>query len=81
MGDVDNLDAPVTFAFPITNQERAKKLKKIPPNTLPKFYGLVTKDLDTFMFEFDVLCRSYNYVIDAHHLKKISCHFEGFCTL
>ena len=25
--------------------------------------------LDTFLFEFDILCRSYNYLQDAHKLK------------
>lgn len=44
-------------------------LKNIPPLTLLVFYGLVTKDIDTFMFEFDVLHRSYDYTFDAHRLK------------
>lgn len=44
-------------------------LKNIPPSTLPFFYGLMTKDLDAFLFEFDVLCRSYDYNFDAHRLK------------
>ena len=28
-----------------------------------------TKDPDAFLFEFDILCRSYNYVDDAQKLK------------
>ena len=28
-----------------------------------------TEDPDTFLFEFDILCRSYNYVDDAQKLK------------
>ena len=33
------------------------------------FYGLITKDPETFLFEFDVLCQSYDYTMDAHKLK------------
>lgn len=70
MGDV--VDDPlehVTFEFPITNQERATEPKNIPPSALPVFYGLVTEYPNTFMFEFDVLCRSYDYTFDAHRLE------------
>ena len=28
-----------------------------------------TEDLDAFLFEFDILCRSYNYIDDAQKLK------------
>lgn len=66
------MDGPlehVTFEFPLTNQERATALKNIPPSTLPIFYGLVIKDLDTFLFDFDVLCRSYDYTTNAHMIK------------
>jgi hypothetical protein len=28
-----------------------------------------TKDPDSFLFEFDILCHSYNYVNDAQKLK------------
>lgn len=56
MGDVmDDDPEHATFEFPITNQERATVLKNIPPSALPVFYGLMIEDLDTFMFEFDVL--------------------------
>lgn len=49
-----------TFDFPILNQNQLPNLKNIPSSTLPKFYGLVTEDPDTFLFEFDILCRSYD---------------------
>ena len=39
---------------------------------LPKFHGLSKEYLDTFLFEFDVLCRSYDYAIDAHKLNLFS---------
>jgi hypothetical protein len=44
-------------------------MKNIPHSTLPNFHGLSKEDPDTFLFEFDVLCRSYDYVTDAHKLK------------
>lgn len=58
-----------TFEFPISNQHDNANLKNILASSLPKFYGLVTKDPDTFLFEFDILYRSYDYTIDAHKLK------------
>lgn len=36
---------------------------------MPNFYGKSTEDPNTFLFEFDILCRSYNYVTDAQKLK------------
>ena len=44
-------------------------MKKIPPSSLPTFYGKSNEDPDTFLFEFDILCRSYNYLQDAKKLK------------
>jgi hypothetical protein len=36
---------------------------------LPNFHGLSKEDPDTFLFEFNILCRSYSYVSDAQKLK------------
>jgi hypothetical protein len=44
-------------------------MKNIPPSTLPHFHGMSSKDLDSFLFEFDILRRSYNYVRDAQKIK------------
>lgn len=30
---------------------------------------MTSEDPDSFLFEFDILCRSYNYIGDAHKLK------------
>ena len=54
-----------TFRFPIQDVT----MKNIPPSSLPTFYGKNNEDPDTFLFEFDVLYRSYNYLQDAHKLK------------
>lgn len=45
------------------------QIKNIPPSTLPHFYGKVHEDPDSFLFEFDILCRSYEYSSDAQKLK------------
>jgi len=65
------------FEFSITNQEKVVVLKNISPSTLPIFYGLVTEDPDIFMFEFDVMCRSYDYTTDPHRLKLFLATLKG----
>ena len=35
----------------------------------PHFYGKVAEDLDEFIFEFDILCCSYDYTTNAQKLK------------
>jgi hypothetical protein len=44
-------------------------MKNIPHSTLPNFHGLSKEYLDTFLFEFEILCRSYDYVSDAQKLN------------
>ena len=61
--------AQPTFPFPLPSLVTNANLKNIPPNTLPKFYDLATEDLDTFLFDFDILCLSFDYKTDAHNLK------------
>ena len=53
-------------------------MKNIPPSSLPNFYGKSNEDPDTFLFKFDILCRSYNYLQDAHKLKNISRYTKRF---
>lgn len=67
--DVYNHVEPITFKFPITDQECVATLKNIPTSALPNVYGLIIEDLDIFLFEFDVLCQSNDYTIDSHRLK------------
>jgi len=54
-----------TFEFPIGNIKSEAPMKNIPLSSLPSLQGMTIKYLDTFLFEFDVLCRSYAYVLDA----------------
>jgi len=44
------------------------KMKNIPPSILPNFYGLPIEDPYVFLFEFDILCRTYGYKNDANKL-------------
>ena len=62
---VKNQDqSEATFGFPILDIV----MKNIPPFSLPQFHVL-TEDPNTFLFEFDILCRIYNYNQDGHKLK------------
>jgi hypothetical protein len=58
-----------TFGFPILDTTQNFNMKNIPLSTMPTFYGKRSEDLDTFLFEFNILCRSYNYLQDAQKLK------------
>jgi hypothetical protein len=51
-----------TFGFPILDLVQNVNMKNIPPSALPTFYGRSSEDPDVFLFEFDILCRSYNYL-------------------
>jgi hypothetical protein len=53
------------FRFPIKETDEETKVNNIPHSTLPKFHGLYKEYPDTFLFEFDVLCRNYDYMKDA----------------
>lgn len=44
------------------------KMKNIFPSSLPHFHGLTTEDPNTFLFEFVVICRTYDY---AKYDKKV----------
>ena len=44
-------------------------MKNISPSILPNFHGLRNEGHETFFFEFEVLCRSYDYLLDTQNLK------------
>jgi len=44
-------------------------MKKISMVSLPLFYGKSSEDPNAFLFEFDILCHSYNYYEVSHKLK------------
>ena len=55
--------------FPIQDTNGDNKMKNISPYALPHFHGLTTEDPDTFLFEFVVICRTYDYAEDEKKLK------------
>lgn len=58
----------VTFEFHIKDPGVAQ-MHSIPPYALPKFHGLENEDPDTFLFEFEVLCRGYGYCTNHQRLQ------------
>ena len=54
----------VEGAFPFRETNGDTKMKNIRPSTLPHFHGLTIEDPDTFLFEFDVICQTYDYTVD-----------------
>ena len=44
-------------------------MKNISPSILPNFHGLRNEDPETFPFEFEFLCRTYDYIRDPQKLK------------
>jgi len=64
-----NRDGGNSFGFHIADEETHTTMKNISPSILPNFYGLRSEDPKTFLFEFEVLCRTYDYVEDSQKLK------------
>lgn len=44
-------------------------MKNINLTALPNFHSLPTEDPDNFLFEFEVVCRTYDYLIYAQKLN------------
>jgi len=53
-------DSETTFRFPILDITRNITMKNIPLESLPLFHGMSFEDPNSFLFEFDILCKSYN---------------------
>lgn len=82
MGDNNNNNTKTyatitTFGFPIGDIKGEAPMKNIPLSSLPFLQGMTVEDLITFLFEFDVLCRSYDYVSDAQKLKLFHATLKG----
>lgn len=63
--------------FLIREIQEDAPMKTIPLSALPNFHGLHTEDPHTFLFEFDVVCRSYDYITDAQKLKIFPATLKG----
>jgi len=44
-------------------------MKNISSSSLPHFHALTTEDPNTYLFEFFVICRTYDYTNDEQKLK------------
>ncbi len=58
--------------FPIREANGEARRKYIIPTSLQHFLGLTSEDLDTFMFESIVVCRTYDYAYDDENLNLFS---------
>jgi hypothetical protein len=52
-------------------------MKEIPLQNLPNFHGLISEGPDEFLFEFDVLCRGYDYTSEPQKLKLFLFTLKG----
>ena len=62
-------DIEAQEAFLIREVDGKTIMKNISPSTLQHFHGLTLEYLDTFMFEFYVFCRTYEYELFPSTLK------------
>ena len=46
-------------------------MKNINPSSFPHFHGYASEDPDTFIFEFEVVCKTYDYMSKAKKLKLL----------
>ena len=56
------------IGFPIQDMDINVHMKNISPFFLPNFHGMRIEDPEKFLFEFEILCRSYGYL---SHTKKL----------
>ena len=65
------------FEFPIKDLGGVTQMHIIPPSSLPNFHGLANEDPDTFLFEFKILCRGYDYSTNNQRLKVFPLTLKG----
>jgi hypothetical protein len=79
-GEVNDENSFSTLGFPIGDLSRGvAPMKNIPLSSLPNFHGLSSEDPDEFLFEFDILCRSYDYISNAKKLNIFPTTLKGKC--
>ena len=66
-----------TLEFPIRIAPGNHPMKNIPLSALPNFHVLASEYPDAFPFEFDILCRSYDYISDIQKLKAFLATLKG----
>lgn len=60
-----------TFSNPLNLERQLDEppMKNISPLVLPTFRGKTVEDPNQFLFEFKILCQTYDYIIDNQKLK------------
>ena len=66
-GDDDNEEN--LLGFPIQDTDGSVHMKNIHLYFLKKIHGLRSEDLETFLFEFEIICRSYGYLLKTKKLR------------
>ena len=72
-----NTDGDNSFGFPIVDEDSRATMKNISPSVLPNFHGIRNEDPETFLFEFEVMCRTYDYLEDSQKLKLFPSTLKG----
>jgi len=66
----------VTFEFPIKGLGVAQ-MHNISPSALSKFHGFENEGQDTFLFEFELICRGYHYCTNSQSLQAFTLILKG----
>ena len=66
-----------TLEYSIVDHAANAPMKSIPLHNIPTFHGLTTEYPNAFLFEFDVLCRGYDYTTDPQKLKLFPSTLKG----
>jgi hypothetical protein len=66
-----------TLEYPIFDPISNAPMKAIPLQNLPTFHRSISEDQDAFLFEFDVLCRGYDYTSKPQKLKLFPSTLKG----
>ena len=67
--DEDDENEEDPYGFPIQENDINVQMKKIHPYVLPNFKGMRLEGPETFIFEFEIICRSYGYSL---HIQKLN---------
>lgn len=59
----------IRFLIEVRGDTKMNPMKNVSYNALLMFLGKMNEDPDAFLFKFDILCRSYDYLIDEKKLK------------
>ena len=66
--------------FPIRETNGDTKMNNISPSALRHFHGLTTEGPDTFLFEFAIICRTYDYAEDEKKVETVPFYSQG-CSI